>query len=953
MIITCNECNSSFNVEDSLINASGSKVRCSRCKNIFVAYPQTPEDDLELDPDEQLLGSNGNIVLDDLDSTLDNFFSEENSLDMAAPQKDADQELELGLGLDAEPEGEEDRPAAVFETEETDLALDELEDLLAAEDTMAGTAGDLDLDLDLNDDSDTTTAVGSMDDNELPDLDDLEDLSALDDDIISVLEDLDVDSEADKKAEVADSELGLDNELDLSDLELGDEDSSDFESSSAADSEGPDLDLQLDLEAESHDGDDIADTGAEALETDEVDLADLALESDDAPVAEKTTGMEPEELDLDFDLDSGTHDSNKSADTGADVLETDKLDLADLALDTDDAPVAEKTTGMEPEELDLDFDLAAETPDGNEIADTDAEVLENDELDLADLALDTDDAPVAENTTGMEPEELDLDFDLATETPDGNEIADTDAEVLETDELDLADLALDTDDAPVAENTTGMEPEELDLDFDLAAETPDGNEIADTDAEVLETDKLDLADLALDTDDAPVAENTTGMEPEELDLDFDPAPEAVTGDSEDGPDELDLSDLQEIMGSEPRESTEDLELDLELPEDKKAQPTDSAAAADNDELDFSDLEKMLESDEAPAAAAEDNEDADLELQFDIDEQPSGDVDAQASGDTADASGEDDLLDIEKILNESEDSAGEDLDSPLEMETSLDNSSSEDDDLELDFDLEGELQEKENFSDGMAIADEPLESNLLRSDETEEAELEDESLQGAVTTDDFATGELMETKDAYSLADEAPVSEDRPSVRPMTRRKSRSKTPVLVAVLLLLLAGGILIVPNMIGIKIPYISDIKIPYLSDLLNPEEKDVSGKLDIIPLGETIEARFVDDSKGGRLFVIHGKIKNDYDHPRSFIKVTGKIYQKGGKLAKTETVYCGNVLSDSDLTGMTIAVINKRLHNKFGDKKSNLKVKTGETIPFMIVFDKLPQNLDEYTVEVDGSSI
>jgi hypothetical protein len=194
-------------------------------------------------------------------------------------------------------------------------------------------------------------------------------------------------------------------------------------------------------------------------------------------------------------------------------------------------------------------------------------------------------------------------------------------------------------------------------------------------------------------------------------------------------------------------------------------------------------------------------------------------------------------------------------------------------------------------------------------------------------------------------------------------KSRSKKPVLVALLLLFLAGGILIVPNMLGIKIPYISDIKIPYLSDLdikipylsdkLNPKEKDVSGNLKIIPLGKTISARFVNDSQGNQRFVIHGKIKNDYDHPRSFIKVTGKIYQKGGKLAHAETVYCGNVLSDSELTGMKFAAISKRLHNRFGDKRSNLKVKTGKTIAFMIVFDNLPQNLDEYTVEVDGSSI
>ena len=163
------------------------------------------------------------------------------------------------------------------------------------------------------------------------------------------------------------------------------------------------------------------------------------------------------------------------------------------------------------------------------------------------------------------------------------------------------------------------------------------------------------------------------------------------------------------------------------------------------------------------------------------------------------------------------------------------------------------------------------------------------------------------------------------------------------------------IPYISDIKIPYLSDldIRIPYLSDKLNPKEKDVAGNLKIIPLGGTINGRFVSDSQGKQRFVIHGKIKNDYDHPRSFIKITGKIYQKGGKLVKTETVYCGNVLSDSELIGMNILAINKRLHNRFGDKRSNLKVKTGKSIPFMIVFDKLPGNLDEYTVEVDGSSI
>jgi hypothetical protein len=524
---------------------------------------------------------------------------------------------------------------------------------------------------------------------------------------------------------------------------------------------------------------------------------------------------------------------------------------------------------------------------------------------------------------------------------------------------------------------------DLDLLLDQDAENQEGDEIADAGIALEETETLDLSDLDLESDDAMAAETASGEDSEDLDLDLGLEPETIAGDVENIADELDLSDLEEIIDSEPDEQAENtpdaLEPDLELKDDQEPQAADTTAAAeDDDELDFSNLDKLLESGETPEASGEGDDADELDLQFDIDEPVVGIVETPASGDAGDANQVDQLLDIDKMLEENEATANEDLDSPLEMDAALDEASKEEDDaseeegdFELDFDLESELQEKEDLFDGSAKANEQLESNLLTSDETgtsdeagiEELEFDEEELQGAVTTDEFATDELLETSDAYDRTDVPRTIDDPPSAPAAMMPKSRSKKPVLVALLLLFLTGGVLIVPNMLGIKIPFISDIKIPYLSDLgtkipylsdkLNPKEKDVAGNLKIIPLGGTIAARFVNDSQGNPRFVIHGKIKNDYDHPRSFIKITGKIYQKGGKLAKTETVFCGNVLSDSELTGMKIAAINKRLHNRFGDKKSNLKVKTGKAIPFMIVFDELPQNLDEYTIEVDGSSI
>ena len=409
-------------------------------------------------------------------------------------------------------------------------------------------------------------------------------------------------------------------------------------------------------------------------------------------------------------------------------------------------------------------------------------------------------------------------------------------------------------------------------------------------------------------------------------------------------------------------------MDLDLVMDGDADAPAAAVGADaegDNELDLSDLEQMLDTDDAPAA---DDAGDELDLQFDLDDQP-----APAEAESNDGGQDDDLLDIEAMLEQGDEESSDlnttDEDLSLTMEAALDDAAkSGDDDLELDFDIESELQEKEDLFDSSTPADDALESNLLDTDEDDflgDTGLDDEPQPADVETDDFATDDFANTQGDFGATDVLPVDDedipDTPAVAKPAR--ARSKKPVLVAFVLLLLAVGVLIIPKSLGIKIPFISDIKVPYLSDLdfkipylsdwLNPEAQDVAGNLRMMPLGNTISGKFVDTAKAGRLFIIRGKIKNEYDHPRSFVKVTGKLYRSDKKLAKKSTVYIGNVISDSELTKMDISAINKRMENKFGAERSNLKIKAGKAVPFMIVFDKLPKNLDEYTVEVASSSI
>jgi len=205
MIITCEECSSSFSVNDSLIKETGSKVRCSKCDSVFVAYPQpaediaeleTAEDDLTLDSDDQMWGEDEDLGLDDLDSDLGDFLGDE------------DEDEALAMSLDAE---------------ESELDLADFDDTLesktglASDDVIEETEGELELDLDFDqdDDSDLALEEESIDGDDLPDLDGFEDLADLDEDEPE-LEDLglELESEAD-----SDLELEGDDGHDLTDLE--------------------------------------------------------------------------------------------------------------------------------------------------------------------------------------------------------------------------------------------------------------------------------------------------------------------------------------------------------------------------------------------------------------------------------------------------------------------------------------------------------------------------------------------------------------------------------------------------------------------------------------------------------------------------------------------------------------------------------------------------------------
>ena len=93
--------------------------------------------------------------------------------------------------------------------------------------------------------------------------------------------------------------------------------------------------------------------------------------------------------------------------------------------------------------------------------------------------------------------------------------------------------------------------------------------------------------------------------------------------------------------------------------------------------------------------------------------------------------------------------------------------------------------------------------------------------------------------------------------------------------------------------------------------------------------------------------KLKSLPDRPGVYLMKDGK-----GKVIRRKMVYAGNPFTELELTEFSLEQIKNRSKNRLGLKRMNFNIKPGKSIPFMIVFEKLPEDLSEFTVEAVSSS-
>lgn len=130
-------------------------------------------------------------------------------------------------------------------------------------------------------------------------------------------------------------------------------------------------------------------------------------------------------------------------------------------------------------------------------------------------------------------------------------------------------------------------------------------------------------------------------------------------------------------------------------------------------------------------------------------------------------------------------------------------------------------------------------------------------------------------------------------------------------------------------------------------PTEQELAKKIELLTM-RNVRQYYVDNEKVGKVFVIEGRVVNEFPQPKELIAVEAAIYDKDKKPLAVKTQLAGTQLSLFQLQVLSEKEMESFLNNKVEILSNNTNVAHGGEVPFMVLFYAPPDGVAEFGVKI-----
>ncbi|MDE5832002.1 MAG: zinc-ribbon domain-containing protein [Desulfovibrio sp.] len=187
------------------------------------------------------------------------------------------------------------------------------------------------------------------------------------------------------------------------------------------------------------------------------------------------------------------------------------------------------------------------------------------------------------------------------------------------------------------------------------------------------------------------------------------------------------------------------------------------------------------------------------------------------------------------------------------------------------------------------------------------------------------------KNVFQLPGDKP--EEQPLSMPARKKSGALKWTLVACCLLLLAAAG--------GAGWYYFLRTSPP------PPLQEETAKKVELLTMRNVRQYNLLND-KIGKIFVIEGKVVNEFPEPKEFIELEGAIYDNERKPIEAKRQLAGSQLSLFQLQVLSEKEMESFLNNKMEILANNTNVPPGGEVPFMILFYDPPENVSEFGVKI-----